>query len=328
MKAKVKTANKSIPTNLLEFCSELKYLPVSELRENPENFYQDEEDEMFDESIKREGILKPIIIDENNVILDGHRRYRRALKYKIERVPVIILKSGVPKRVLIALLNKYRRKSPREMYVEGKALEDYFKSSKTCAGRHKTGVVGEKVGEALGISRRQWHRLKYIFEHEDQARDIIKELESGKLTIYGAYKQVKKKLERKAKGDKTKQLRKNLYLALISRYPERIKELREICRSTKPLLKSKQMISEYSSKVRLEETRTKGNTDVFRVFVRDIYLQEEIPVKIKRKHLEALKELEKELDEVLEDVTKTVDEEALVKRVMERLRDEWLIRDE
>jgi len=129
MKAKVKTANKSIPTNLLEFCSELKYLPVSELRENPENFYQDEEDEMFDESIKREGILKPIIIDENNVILDGHRRYRRALKYKIERVPVIILKSGVPKRVLIALLNKYRRKSPREMYVEGKALEDYFKST-------------------------------------------------------------------------------------------------------------------------------------------------------------------------------------------------------
>ena len=324
----VEELNKDFQSLLKDFYGRLEYVPVEQLKENSSNFYSDPEDPLFDESIQREGILKPLVVDEDYTVLDGHRRLRRAKKYGIEVVPVIVFNSSVPSKVLIALLNKYRHKTAREMYEEGKALEDYFKSSKTCAGRHKTGVVGERVGEALGISRRQWHRLKYIFEHEDQARDIIKELESGKLTIYGAYKQVKRKLERRAKRNKTEQLRKNLYLALISRYPERIKELREICRNTKPLLKSKQMISEYSSKVRLEETRTKGNTDVFKVFVRDIYLEEEIPVKIKRKYLEALKELKKELDEVLEDVTKTVDEEALVKRVMERLRDEWLIRDD
>ena len=77
-------------------------------------------------------------------------------------------------------------------------------------------------------------KISYVeFSEDSEKEKALKELDEGKISIYRAYKEVKKKLERRAKRNKTEQLRKNLYLALIRRYPKHIGELKEILRDVK-----------------------------------------------------------------------------------------------
>ena len=46
------------------------------------------------ESIERWGIIEPIVINQNNVIICGKERYRAALLLGIEKVPVTIRKTN------------------------------------------------------------------------------------------------------------------------------------------------------------------------------------------------------------------------------------------
>ena len=60
---------------------------------NPRKISKDEYEKLL-KSIKDDPKLlnaKPIIIDENNVILGGHQRYKACLELAIEDVPVIVM---------------------------------------------------------------------------------------------------------------------------------------------------------------------------------------------------------------------------------------------
>lgn len=60
---------------------------------NPRKISKDEYEKLL-KSIKDDQKLlnaKPIIIDENNVILGGHQRYKACLELGIEDVPVIVM---------------------------------------------------------------------------------------------------------------------------------------------------------------------------------------------------------------------------------------------
>lgn len=60
---------------------------------NPRKISKDEYEKLL-KSIKDDPKLlnaKPIIIDENNVILGGHQRYKACLELGIENVPVIVM---------------------------------------------------------------------------------------------------------------------------------------------------------------------------------------------------------------------------------------------
>lgn len=60
---------------------------------NPRKISKDEYEKLL-KSIKEDPKLlnaKPIIIDENNVILGGHQRYKACLELGIEDVPVIVM---------------------------------------------------------------------------------------------------------------------------------------------------------------------------------------------------------------------------------------------
>lgn len=60
---------------------------------NPRKISKDEYEKLL-KSIKDDPKLlnaKPIIIDENNVILGGHQRYKACLEIGIEDVPVIVM---------------------------------------------------------------------------------------------------------------------------------------------------------------------------------------------------------------------------------------------
>jgi len=53
--------------------------------------------------------------------------------------------------------------------------------------------VREKVAEALGISGKQWDKIKKIFENEEKYPDIVKKVDSGEYTVHEAFEEIRKR---------------------------------------------------------------------------------------------------------------------------------------
>ena len=51
------------------------------------------------QSIEKWGIIEPIVINQNNVIICGKERYRAALVLGMEKVPVVIRKTNGKKEI-------------------------------------------------------------------------------------------------------------------------------------------------------------------------------------------------------------------------------------
>lgn len=70
----------------------MKTLSVCSLSENTKNnqlYIQDGEDQLLVQSIKQFGVLEPLVVNSDNVILSGVRRYRAAVQLGIQYVPVV-----------------------------------------------------------------------------------------------------------------------------------------------------------------------------------------------------------------------------------------------
>jgi ParB/RepB/Spo0J family partition protein len=102
------------------------------------------EDLAFEEllaSIKAQGIIQPLLIDETNKILAGHRRYFAAQIVGLDRVPIHVLKHHKAPH-LIPLIENLQR-------LDLGVLEaaDYFLK---CQQEHEMSIVA--ISEATGIS--------------------------------------------------------------------------------------------------------------------------------------------------------------------------------
>lgn len=77
------------------------------------------------ESIRIHGVLEPLVVTGDLVILNGHRRVAAALKAGLERVPVrkITGLDDVAQVDLILMLNKHRKQSSSVMVREALAIE-------------------------------------------------------------------------------------------------------------------------------------------------------------------------------------------------------------
>lgn len=86
------------------------------LRPHPENksIYGEETiDKDLLQSIHDKGMLEPIVINDRNLILSGHRRWLVALELKLDRVPCRIVTFGNELDELEALIefNRQREKT-------------------------------------------------------------------------------------------------------------------------------------------------------------------------------------------------------------------------
>lgn len=71
---------------------EIKYISVSDIIPYENNPRKNEEAaKKAAESIKRFGFNVPILLDQNNVIIAGHTRYKAAIELGLEEAPCIIL---------------------------------------------------------------------------------------------------------------------------------------------------------------------------------------------------------------------------------------------
>ena len=107
------------------------YVSITGLKEHPLNteIYGDTYDSELLNSIDDKGILVPLLITRDNVIISGHRRFRAAKTLSISEVPVTMFGSDDPLDIEEALLdsNKHRTKTHSQIvytYKHYKKIEE------------------------------------------------------------------------------------------------------------------------------------------------------------------------------------------------------------
>lgn len=170
-----------------------------------------DDDKTFDESIKEKGVQEKLKINQHNILLDGHSRYDKAIKYKIERVPYEVkhfpdpllekkyviecnlqrrhltpyqkVKLGIPLLEVEKQLAKKRKTQPLK---KGK---DTPLASKDANG--KKGKSAELVSKKIGVSTSTLERGIYIQKHA--TKEQKQKLDDGKTAILTVYNQLTRK---------------------------------------------------------------------------------------------------------------------------------------
>lgn len=196
----------------------MKKIAVDKLKQHKLNkkIHGDEEiSQDFLDSIDTFGILTPLKVKPDNTIISGHRRWKVAKRLNLEEVPteIITFSSKLEeKKAILAYNNKQRKITFSEKMETGKELEDIErekakKRQKELANSHgkdpdrnfpKRGQSRSKVAQKIGIgSGETYRKAKKIWtekkEGSQKVEELVKKLDEGKETIYGAYKKIKNK---------------------------------------------------------------------------------------------------------------------------------------
>ncbi|MCE5256696.1 MAG: ParB/RepB/Spo0J family partition protein [Spirochaetaceae bacterium] len=125
-------------------------VPLANLRPNPDQprkTFPDESIAELADSIKRHGLLQPIIAepagDNNYIIVAGERRYRAAGKAGLTEIPVIVRPVSTEKRLELSLIENIQREDLNPM-EEAQAYEGLMEL---------TGSTQEQVAEIVGKNR-------------------------------------------------------------------------------------------------------------------------------------------------------------------------------
>ena len=154
-----------------------------------EDIYRDAPDEEFIESIKRLGVLEPILAKEELtdgapeiVVLSGQRRMNAARALEMDEVPVIIQPDelvGTDDEAirLLILSNRQRNKTNEQRArefdvlkeVESRLAEDRGKGGRGQAEEGKTGTARDIAAQAVGMSGMTAERASVVVKAIDEA---------------------------------------------------------------------------------------------------------------------------------------------------------------
>ena len=187
------------------------YLSPEELKPHPKNaeIYEERADPEFEKSIFENGILEPLVVTSQNVILSGARRWKVALKIGLEKIPCRI---EDPEDEVKAILeyNRYRQKTSRELYNEYQLFKEREvpkAEERMLAGKPldpTPNLVEGSRGEVLRIaakefdvSHEQLRKIDYIYGHQDEqeARPIVEMLDKGEISVHQAFTEMKNTVE-------------------------------------------------------------------------------------------------------------------------------------
>ena len=125
-------------------------VPLSNLRPNPDQprkTFPDDSIEELAESIRKHGLLQPIIAepasDGDYIIVAGERRFRAAGRAGLAEVPVIVRSVSSEKRLQLSLIENIQREDLNPM-EEARAYHSLMEL---------TGYTQEQVAEAVGKNR-------------------------------------------------------------------------------------------------------------------------------------------------------------------------------
>lgn len=146
------------------------YVPIAKVHPNPQQprkAFDDESLEGLAASIKSQGILQPLTVEEyapgEYSIIAGERRYRAAKLAGLEKVPVIITALSEIQRIEIALIENIQREDLNS--VEEAAAYDYL--------IQRSGYSQEEVAKKVGKSRSAISNSLRLLALPDEIKDDI-----------------------------------------------------------------------------------------------------------------------------------------------------------
>ncbi|HMS91990.1 MAG TPA: ParB/RepB/Spo0J family partition protein [Candidatus Saccharibacteria bacterium] len=140
-------AGDSIPQAVIASDKSVNEVPIENISTNPyqpRTEFEAEELEQLADSIKKFGILQPLVVSSINdwkyQLIAGERRLRAAKMAGIAKVPVIVRSFTQQQQLEVALIENIQRKnlSPLELAVAYQKLVDQFN------------LTHEKIGESVG----------------------------------------------------------------------------------------------------------------------------------------------------------------------------------
>jgi ParB/RepB/Spo0J family partition protein len=220
--------------------TEIEYRPPDTLEPHPLNddVYGDRTDldEALIASIKKHGVVEPIVVDLQSdadegdgrpTIISGHRRVEASKEVGLEEVPVRIIQldSDLERRERLLAHNRNRDKSFSQKMREAKQLEriereraqrrqgtrtDIVEDSSRSNGEEPLpdedfGKTRDRVGEKIGIGSGRTYDIAKTVWNASQAGDTVAKhevdkLDRGEQSIYGAYQKVRDRVQQSRDG--------------------------------------------------------------------------------------------------------------------------------
>ena len=156
------------------------------------------------QSLERNGQLEPIVINKDNTIISGHRRYFSILQLGWEEIEVRVVDY---ENETIALIehNQTRIKSATDIQNEFRILEQEYR--KDLGGRGKRNdKQGDKrfnvyveIANKVGVGLSKLKQIQSIHNYEPK---LLEKIDSGELSVSKAYKIVQDKYISKKEIDK------------------------------------------------------------------------------------------------------------------------------
>lgn len=189
----------------------------ADLKPHPENIkiYGDEKpDEKLIESIKENGILEMVIITETGTIISGHRRWLAAKECGLQKIPCIIrqYETLLDEKHEIVEHNRQRVKGHIQIMRESEVHQEWQREQARRRQATSTGGASpqlkenlpeavpyqtrDAVGAELGMSGRTYEKAKTVYDYAKEGNELamfyVVEVDSGRMSIDGAYKEFMK----------------------------------------------------------------------------------------------------------------------------------------
>jgi ParB-like chromosome segregation protein Spo0J len=174
---------------------EMVLLDVSKIKDNPINreiFYDldPKKYEALKEYIKKKGILKPLVLNNDYELLAGHQRIRIARELGIKKVKVIILNLDREEQVEYLINDNVltRTLTPSEIAKGGMVLERMH-------GKYRRGKnIGDIISKNLGVSNWHYIKCKKLLLSGDER--LLSRIDSGKLSVNKAFQLLDDKIRK------------------------------------------------------------------------------------------------------------------------------------
>jgi len=213
--------------------------PLSHIKPSPinEEIYSSSDLSDLELSLEQNGQLEPIVINSNNHIISGHRRYysMRRLGWKECEVRVRDYENEV-----IGLIehNRHRVKTVSDIHNEFRILEKEFKKRLGTQGT-RTDLKNKnqfstmvEISKTIGVGTSKLKQIKSIYNYEPELLDKINK---GDISVHKAYQHIQEKYMKSKKDSfETKEQSKEKLVKYLKKEKPSTEVVLDALKSTYP----------------------------------------------------------------------------------------------
>jgi len=212
-------------------------IELNKLKPNPinANIYDDTDLNDLKNSLDANGQLEPIVVNDKNEIISGHRRYYSMVQLGWDEADVRIMDY---ENDTIALIehNRHRQKSFSDILRESKILEAELKAKLGGRGKRtdlnggKKFVMADELAKKLGLGLSVLKQLRTIQNYEPE---LLAQIDKGELSVNKAYEIIREN-HLGGKRKSSKESFENSFKKLLKKHSPETDEIDLILKTTYP----------------------------------------------------------------------------------------------